>query len=221
MSYSIIEVDEEFAVRHGLENRMELMENKIEIELSEIELRRIRSEGIINGDISAYYDLIGTDQHPLPHAFGDAVGNTWQHIQDRPGNFGVALRIRIPLFDWGENKSLRKAAQAGLEVNRRRYDQEKVNIEREIRNTVKQLNSSLRRLQLLEKNVQLAEKSFNISRQRFSNGDIDSQSLALDRTRLNAAYQSHLNSYIDYKLLIADIMRKTFYDFENGQSVIQ
>ena len=221
MSYSIIEVDEEFAVEHGLENRMELRENKIEIELSEIELKRIRSEGIINGDISAYYDLIGTDHHPLPHAFGDAVSNSWQLMQDRPGNFGVALRIRIPIFDWGENKSLRKAAQAGLEVNRRRYDQEKINIEREIRNTVKQLNSSLRRLQLLEKNVQLAEKSFDISRQRFSNGDIDSQSLALDRTRLNAAYQSHLNSYISYKLLLADIMRKTFYDFENMQPIIQ
>ena len=86
---------------------------------------------------------------------------------------------------------------------------------------MKQLNSSLRRLQLLEKNVQLAEKSFDISRQRFSNGDIDSQSLALDRTRLNAAYQSHLNSYISYKLLLADIMRKTFYDFENRQPIIQ
>jgi outer membrane protein len=86
---------------------------------------------------------------------------------------------------------------------------------------VKQLNSSLRRLQLLEKNVQLAEKSFNISRDRFSNGDIDSQALALDRTRLNAAYQSHLDAYISYKLLLADIMRKTFYDFENGQPIVQ
>ena len=96
-----------------------------------------------------------------------------------------------------------------------------MDIEREIRNTVKQLNSSLRRLQLLEKNVELAEKSFDISRQRFTNGDIDSQALALDRTRLNASYQSHLDSYISYKLLIADIMRKTFYDFEKGIPVLQ
>jgi len=105
--------------------------------------------------------------------------------------------------------------------NRHRFDQEKINIEREIRNTVKQLNSSLKRLQLLEQNVVIAEKSFDISRQRFSNGDIDSQSLALDRTRLNAAYQSHLDSYISYKLLLSDITRKTFYDFEEGQAIVQ
>jgi len=76
------------------------------------------------------------------------------------------------------------------------------------------------RLQLLEKNVELAEKSFSISRDRFSDGDIDSQALALDRTRLNASYQSHLNAYISYKLLIADIMRKTFYDFEQGVPIV-
>ena len=60
-----------------------------------------------------------------------------------------------------------------------------------------------------------------ISKQRFSNGDIDSQALALDRNRLNLANIAHLDSYIQYKLLLADLMRKTFYDFETGQPVIQ
>jgi len=221
LSYEVVEVDEEFAVTQGLANRMELRENEIQIELSKLEIKRVRSEGMISGDLSGYYDLIGTDQKAIPYPFNDAVGNSWQVMRDRPGNFGVALNIRIPIFNWGEYKSMLKAAQSGLEVNMRRYDQERINIEREIRNTVKQLNSSLRRLQLLEKNVLLAEKSFNISRQRFSDGDIDSQTLALDRSRLNAAYQSRLDSYISYKLLIADIMRKTFYDFENKQPIVQ
>ena len=220
MSYSIIEVDEEMAVNHGLKNRMELRENEIQIELSKLELKRIKSEGLVKGDITGYYDLIGTNQHIMPYTFSESLGDSWEQLQGRPGNFGVALRISVPIFDWGENRSLVRAAESGLETNRYRYDEEKINIEREIRNTVKQLNSSLRRLQLLEKNVQLAEKSFTISRQRFSNGDINSQALALDRTRLNAAYQSHLDSYISYKLLIADIMRKSFYDFENRQPVI-
>lgn len=221
MSYNIVEVDEEMAVQHGLDNRIELRENEIQIELSRLEVKRIKSQGMVNGNISGYYDLIGTDQRTMPYVLSDAVGNSWALLHGNPGNFGVALTIQVPIFDWGENRSLVKAAQSGLEINKYSYDQEKINIEREIRNTAKQLNSSLRRLQLLEKNVQLAEKSFNISRDRFSNGDIDSQALALDRTRLNAAYQSHLDAYISYKLLLADIMRKTFYDFENGRAIIQ
>ena len=93
---------------------------------------------------------------------------------------------------------------------------EKIKIEREIRNTVNNLHSSLKRLQLLIKNVELAERNFEISRQRFSNGDIDAQTLALDRVRLNDAYNSRLEAYISYKLHISDLTRKTFYDFEKG-----
>ncbi len=221
MDYTIVEVDEELAVNYGLESRMELRENQIQTELSQLELKRIKSEGLVQGDISAYYDLIGTDSHIMPYTFSESLGNSWSQLQGRPGNFGVALRIRVPIFDWGENRSLVRAAESGLKTNRYRYEEEKINVEREIRNTVNDLKSSLRRLQLLEINVQLAERSFTISRQRFSNGDIDSQSLALDRTRLNAAYQSHLDSYIRYKLLIADIMRKTFHDFEKGLPILQ
>lgn len=220
MSYTPVEIDEEFAVEEGLKNRMELREHEIQIELSQIELKRVKADRLVRGDITAYYDLIGTDQTPLPFSMNESVGNSWNQIQDRPGNFGVALSVSVPIFDWGERKSLVRAAESGLETNRYRYQEERINIEREIRNTVKQLSSSLRRLQLLKKNVELAEKSFNISRQQFSNGDIDSQSLALDRTRLNAAYQSHLDAYISYKLLLADVMRKSFFDFEKGVPIV-
>jgi len=75
-------------------------------------------------------------------------------------------------------------------------------------------------VQLLEKNVIVAEKSFEISRQRYANGDIDSQAMALERERLNSAYISRLESFINYKLLLSDLMRKTFFDFEKNKSVV-
>jgi outer membrane protein len=59
MSYKLVEVDEEMAVQHGLANRIELRENEIQIELSKLEVKRIKSQGMVNGNISGYYDLIG------------------------------------------------------------------------------------------------------------------------------------------------------------------
>ena len=92
-------------------------------------------------------------------------------------------------------------------------------IEREVRDLVAGFNSSLKSLQLLEKNIMVAEKSFEITRQRYSDGDIDSQSLALERIRLNTAYTSHLRAYINYQLVLADLMRKTFYDFQKKELI--
>jgi len=221
LSYGLVDVDEQFAVDHGLSNRIELREHEIGIELSQLEIKRVRSQGQINGEVTGYYDFIGTSQKYIPGSLGESIGNSWDEMTGRRGNFGIGLTVNIPIIDWGENKALVKAAQSGLKMNTIRLDEEKINIEMEIRNTVRQLKSSLRRLQLLEQNLEIADKSFNISRQRFTNGDIDSQALALERNRLNLAYVAHLDSYVQYKLLLADLMRKSFYDFESGRSVIE
>ena len=68
--------------------------------------------------------------------------------------------------------------------------------------------------------MKVAEKSFDITLQRYTDGDIDSDALALERNRMNTAYTSHLNAYINYQLSLADLMRKTFFDFRN-QTLIE
>jgi outer membrane protein TolC len=100
-------------------------------------------------------------------------------------------------------------------------DNEKVQVEREIRDLVAMSKSSLKRLQILEKNIELARKSFEISKDRYARGEIDSQALALDRNRTSNAYLTHLQAYISYKLILIDLTRKTFYDFEKGRSITE
>jgi outer membrane protein len=175
---------------------------------------------MINGDILVNYNFIGVDKSNRVIPLETSINNTWQNLIDRPGSFGVGLTVNIPILDWGENRAKVHAAQAALTQDQIRLDGEKVTIERDIRSTVSRLHSSLKRLQLLEKNIVVAEKSFEISRQRYVNGDIDSQAMALERERLNNAYISRLNSFIDYKLYLSDLMRKTFFDFEKNISML-
>jgi len=217
LEYAEVLVDVNKAVDLALENRNELKEYEIQIELSEMEIKRRKAAGRIQGDILVNYDLIGTNKSLLTVPLGTSFQDSWYNLQDRPGNFNAALTISIPLIDWGENKARVNAARASLEQNMLQMKGEKISIEREIRNLIGQLNSSQRRLVLLEKSVVVAEKSFEISRERYANGEIDSQAIALERERLNNAYISRLESYIAYKLLLSDLMRKTFYDFENDR----
>jgi outer membrane protein len=220
LSYNQVNVDVEKAVALALENRLELKENEITIELSQMEIKRRKANGRISGNILLNYNFIGVDQSTLPIPLESSFSNTWQNLNSRRGSFGVGLTLSIPIIDWGENRAKVHSAQSTLELNKIQLDAERVDIERDIRTTVNRLQSSLRRLQLLEKNVVVAEKSFDISRKRYANGDIESQAMALERDRLNTAYTSRLDSYIIYKLLLSDIMRKTFFDFEKNVSMI-
>lgn len=220
LGYNQVLVDEEKAVGLAMANRLELRENEIQIELAQMEIKKRKAEGRINGDILLNYNFIGVNQSNLSVPLETAINNTWQNLTNRPGSFGVGLTVNIPIIDWGENRAKVHGAQATLSQNQITLDAEKVTIERDIRATVSHLQSSLRRLQLLEKNVLVAEKSFEISHQRYVNGDIDSQSMALERERLNNAYISRLDSFINYKLLLSDLMRKTFFDFEKNLSML-
>jgi len=220
LSYNQVDVDVEKAVALALDNRLELKENEIQIELSKMEIKRRKANGRISGNILLNYNFIGVDQSKLPIPIETSFNNTWQNLNNRRGSFGVGLTLSIPIIDWGENRAKVHSAQSTLELNKIQQDYEKIEIERDIRTTVNRLQSSLRRLQLLEKNVVVAEKSFDISRKRYANGDIESQAMALERDRLNNAYLSRLDSYINYKLLLSDVMRKTFFDFEKNVSMI-
>jgi outer membrane protein len=214
LGYAQVYIDPEKAVSLALENRLELKENQIQIELSQMEIKKRKANGRINGNILLNYNFIGVDKSKLAIPIETSMNNSWQNLVNRRGSFGIGLTVNIPIIDWGENRAKVKSAEATLTQNKIIQDAEKVTIERDIRTTVSRLQSSLKRLQLLEKNVTVAEKSFEISRHRYANGDIDSQAMALERERLNNAYISRLESFINYKLLLSDVMRKTFYDFE-------
>ncbi|MDD4921098.1 MAG: TolC family protein [Bacteroidales bacterium] len=219
LEYKIIVVDPEKAVSLAISSRLEIREQEIQIELNKINIKRQRSEGMVKGDLTAYFEKNGVSKQAFGTSYKAALNDSYMDLQNRPRNFGVGFKVSIPVLDWGENRALVNAAKAQLQQNIYRKEEVRRSIEREVRNLVAQFNSSLRRLQLLEKNVKVAEKSFDITRQRFSDGDIDSQSLALERDRLNTAYKSHLGAYIDYQLMQADLMRKTFYDFERNLPV--
>ncbi|MPQ49258.1 hypothetical protein GCQ56_19840 [Marinifilum sp. N1E240] len=218
-NYHPIQVDVQKAIKHGLDSRMELKEKQLQLKLAKLDIKRVKSYGAISGSINAYYDLIGIERTDRNTSLNTAIKNSWSNLKDRPGNFGVAFKVSIPILDWGENKARVKSAQTQINQNLLDIEEETVTIEREIISTVNNLHSSLRRLQLLEKNVEVAEKSFAISQSRFSNGDIDTQALALDRERLDNSHISHLEAYISYKMNLADLMRKTFYNFEKNKEV--
>jgi outer membrane protein TolC len=62
--------------------------------------------------------------------------------------------------------------------------------------------------------VEVARKSYEISTARFEAGNITSFDLSQTQLRLTDAQTNSLNALIDYKLAIADLKRKTFFDYE-------
>jgi outer membrane protein TolC len=217
LDYEMVYVDKNKAVQLGLQNRLEIQEQKINKQLARLDIKRRKVNGQITGNLSAYYDFQGVETAVLHPAYSQLFQGAYHNLADRPGNRGISLNLSIPIWDWGVNEARVEAARSRLRQSEYALRNEKVNVKKDVIATVDQLKTSLSNLKLLEKNVKVAEKSYNISKKRFANGDISSQELALERDRLNRTYISHLEAFINYKLSLADLKRKTFYDFKNSQ----
>lgn len=219
LSYEIVNIDPELAVSLALENRLEVREQEINVEQQRLNLKQQKADGLPTANLEASYGKSGRSNRPLDESWNSAFSSMWDDFGDRPSNYMVGLTLRVPIIDWGRNKARVKIGEARLQQAMLRQDQSKREIESQVRSLISGINSNLRRLQILEKSVAVAEKSFDITLKRYANGDIDSQSLALERTRLNNAYTSHLDAFINYQLSLTDIARQTFYDFKAGRPI--
>lgn len=210
------------AVEFGLANRSEIREQAIERRLQEIELSRTDARSEFKAELSAYYDLSGVSDAALPYSTNtrELFRSSWEDLQDRPKNRGVLFSVSMPLWDSGVNGAEVAAARARLDQAVLNLENERTTVEREIKDVVARVREAESRLEVLEKSQRLAERGYEISLARFDNGDITAQELALDRSRLTQARGAFLDAYIDYQIAVADLKRKTLYDFENDRSLV-
>jgi len=217
-----VNIDIEKAIGLALKNRSEIAEQEIDIENQKISVKQIDAQVAIKGDVSAYYDLSGFSDPGLPNSSTteELFNSSWNILRDTP-NRGLTFNLQIPIFDWGQNKAQVQAAKARLRQGKLSLDNLYITIEREVRDVVRKVGQAYDRLKMLQKSKQVSIKSFEISLQRFANGDITSTELDRASEKLNTSKLSYLAAYNEYKLALADLKRKTLYDFENDVSLVE
>jgi outer membrane protein len=219
LQYPVFEIDESKAVEEALSNRLEIKEDNVSINLQHIEVDRATREREIRGDFSAYYDLTGIstlETNNTMHLAESSIKN----IADRPHNRGVIFTLSFPIYDWGRGRERVEQAKLILEEKKLGLEETKKSIVLEVREIIRTVRESHQQITIHEKNLKLARRTYEISKMRFENGDISSQELALDREQLANIQLDYLNAFITYQMAIADLKRKTMWDFEHGRSYL-
>ena len=217
-----VKVDLERATALAMKYRTELREGQIDIEMARLDVKQADARSEMRGDIAAFYDVTGVSNSSLPYK------SPWDRLWDssiedmdrRPHNRGVTFTLTVPLWDWGVNHAEVQSARAALSTSELSLEEQKKTIQREVRDVVMRLREAENRVEVLKRNQEVAQRAFDITLERFNNGDITSQDLALDRNRLTTAKTSYLEAYVDFKLAVADLQRKTMWDFVLDRSLL-
>lgn len=219
LKYDVFQINSDQAIKAALESRLELEEADLNIKLQQIEVKRARRFSELKGNISAYYDVTGVSTLNTGSS-RDLFESSFDNFIDRRPNRGVTFSISYPIFDWGRGSHWEQREQAVMRDYELKSEDMRKQIIREVRDVVRSVEEAKKRLQIYEQSQQVSQMTYEISRKRFENGDINSQQLALEQERLADSQLAYLDAFITYQLQVADLKRKTLWDFESDNSYL-
>ena len=219
MEFESFLIDMQQAIDEAILNRMEMQENDINIQLQEIEIKRAKREREFKGNISAYYNFTGLSTLEDGN-LGELTQSSFENMLDRPANRGIVFTLSYPISDWGRSKNLVRREEKRLKQQQLNREDMKRTIEIQVRKIVRSVYEAEKRFRINQRNREVAVESYRISQLRFTNGDMTSQELSIEQERLSQVQLAYIDAYITYRLSIADLNRKTMYDFENNRSYL-
>jgi outer membrane protein TolC len=188
-------IDLQAAVQQALTGRSDIREQDLQIELARLDLRSVRRENNLQGNLSMFYGYDGKEE-----SYSDTL-DKWQPNQ------GLTLSVSLPLFDSGRNKSRVTRQRLSLESLELGLADLRRRVELEVRDAVRTVEEANTRLEILASTLRVAERTYEINLQRFEVGTLTSQELFQEEVRLNETRLEHLNAVIDLNLAWARYQR--------------
>ena len=205
---SPVAVSLEEAVRNGLDSRMELRQREIDIELAELQMVRTKSLNEFKGDISLSVGITGDNER---------LGSVYDNPTQNPR---VAISFTVPIFDWGEKKARVKAQRTAQTIAKLRQENEKLDIELNIRQVWRRLENLRTQIAIAEKNVRNAQLTYDLNLTRYREGDLTGMQISQFQTQLSNKKIAYSQTLINYKIELLNLKILSLYDFEKNAPVI-
>jgi outer membrane protein TolC len=203
-----VDVDVDKAIEYGLNTRLELRQREIASEQLEFELIQLKAANEFKGDISLSFGLVGDHSK-----FGKIYNNPTQNPQ-------VSITLAIPIFDWGEKKARIKAHKMEREVHDIDKEEERIDIEMNIRQTWRSLDNQRKQISIAEQSVRNAQLTYDLNLIRYREGDITGMEINQYQTQLSHAKMGYTQALINYKLELLNLKILSLFDFEKNEPVV-
>lgn len=208
VSIDTVNVDMEKAISNALTNRMELRQREIDIQNAQFDLIVAKATNEFKGNISFSVGLSGENKE-IPNVYSSPTDNE-----------DIALSLEIPIWDWGQRKSVIKASELSLQAEEISFEEEKNDIILNIRQSYRSLKNLLNQIDIARQNVKNAELTYDINLERYENGDLTSMDLDEYQTQLSEEKMNLTNAIIEYKIELLNLKIQSLWDFVEDKPVM-
>ena len=197
-------IDEERAVRVGLENRSDLQEAELREQINLLDLERRKDQAGLNASVVAGVTLRGRGPEP-----GD-VSDSFERSRAM-----ASLQIGLPVVDSGWRHGMVRQGEAALEQSRLSRQMQRQQVVLDIRDAVRNVREAERQVDLRQASLEVTERQYEVEQARFELGIGDSQELLDAQTTLTSARTEALEAVINYRRSLQTLRVATTSDLSD------
>jgi len=203
------QIETEEALRYALNHRSDITSYKRRLLEAEANVAEAKANSGAQINVNGRVGLSNTATQ-LSNAYSNPIDNE-----------RVSLNLSIPIADWGAAKAQLKVAQSNQELEQMTVEQERINLEREVRLNVRQFDLIRRQVALSKRAYDVAIKREDITRKRYYIGKISITDLNLAIADSETARRNYIQSLRSFWLAFYEIRRITLFDFEKGEALVR
>ena len=131
----------------------------------------------------------------------------------------VSVGVSLPVLDWGRGRGKIKVAKSRQDLVEIQVEQEKNNLEMNVRKLVLQFNLQSERVGIAWKTDQTAQRRYDVAKKLYLLGKssvLDLNASISEKDRASRSYLSALNNYWSLYYMLRSM---TLYDFEQGKEL--
>ena len=201
-------VDKDQAVEYGYSLSPSLRIQSIDYRNNEINLDNSKGWDAFRVNLEMTYGLEKEDKTPR---------GMWEQYDN---SYSVSLSAYVPIWDWGRRKDRIEAQRISLKMTELRMEENRNNIRSNILNAAENLIEYQQRAINLEKSLGMVQQLSDISVQQYRDDLISLQDMLRIASRQRDTELNFLDAYLGYRRSLLWLMVQTYYDYENGISLI-
>lgn len=202
-----IQVNLDQAISHGLGSRPELRQREIESKELEFDMIKTKALNEFKGDVSISFGLIGDNSH---------LNKVYNNPTQNPEGF---YQFCCSYFRLGEKKA-RITQKMAQRINELEFQEDKVDIELNIRQVWRNLEKPPTQIKIAEQNVQNAQLTYDLNQTRYREGDITGMEMSQFQTQLSNKKITYTQALINYRIELLNLKILSLYDFDKNMPLV-
>ncbi len=206
--FNPVKIDREKAIEYGFNLNPQLRLRHITKRKNELDLNNAKGWDAFNVTVELTYGLEKQDE------------DYQKLMEEFDKSYSTSVNMYVPIWDWGRRRNRIEAREYDLEISELRIEERENYIAGQVNVALDNVDEYESRTRRMMESMTIVQDLTDRSIELYRNGEISLQDLLAIVARQKDTERNFIAAFQGYKRSLISLMELTYYDFENGMTLL-